>query len=154
MASRARMKTFTALAFARGLALTFESVYRTKERNKTILAILARVKSASDAAFDMWPHDLTQKDIRILSAKIEALRQEQFSEGKPATVLISFTEGVVGDVRDHIKNSRRGKALDELIAALEAWRKYYDRKGDKFDEYDEANEGVKAWDKKIEAEAA
>jgi len=142
MASKASIKTITALVFAEATVKSFRDIHARRPKNKTIMQILNRIDAATRDAFKVWPCHLTTKEVLQVSGKIEKLKQEHFGTGQNPTVIISFATGMLDDVRGHINDPGRGATLDKVLSGLMRLGHYFDRTGEKFEDYEIAGGAI------------
>lgn len=152
MASRAKRKTITTIALARGVADTIKDSYPGPDGPpKTPKKHLDRVFSACDTCFDLWPDQLTPREIERIKKVLTAMEGRVQSGNKAEAVAISaLAVMLTSDLATQIPADQRRQAIISLRQALLRLNKYYDRHLSHWHAYDAAASTVRQIDKMIE----
>jgi beta-glucosidase/6-phospho-beta-glucosidase/beta-galactosidase len=123
---------------------SLEANYRERRRNKYMLALAAKARTAAMAALKAWPGQIDPKGLKKIAVRIGQF--EKIYGNTPEFSFFSSTAlGILEDISHHINDHRRMDVLDTMISAINQIHRYFDRNLDKTTVYQRAAVAVNAW---------
>lgn len=124
-------KTLAVIAQARGI----EDMIRPEYPNgvpKTVESMLSRLEKACDAAFRAWPQRLSRRDIDRIGSAFDRSGIEGMTRPSEYCPYVLY---LITDILSHISDKARRKRLEDVMTAIKAIHRYYDRQLNKEDDY-------------------
>jgi len=143
MASKATRKALLTLGIAHGITDSIEAAYAEAGRqSKTIDKFIERIRYTCQRGFDLWPDRLDKKELSKISKQMEVLEGSVIGSETTFPVLTSTALALLSDLRDRA-NSDKQQVLDRLLSLYWQMHRYYDRRLDKWEDYDTARDAAK-----------
>jgi hypothetical protein len=154
MASRGERHALMILGLSEGIAKFIEASYINEKRNKTILEYVEQIKKRCSHAHDLWKAEATRKDIKRIDKSLHII-EDIIAENKKASisVLTSLPLALLSDLSDELnkkeqtrtgEKSKKAEGLVPLITQYRRLHRHFDRKLDKWEDYDLAVKAVNA----------
>lgn len=145
MSSKSFRNIVSTLALANGLALSIKQWSPAK----TTQAMADRLDRQCELAFECWPESLDKAEIGKIYAKLERFHSKaMLQDGRPE-LLTSITLGLIDDALKSVKDPVKRCALENVEAELWRVHRYYDRKLDRHETYDQANTAIRYWHENV-----
>jgi hypothetical protein len=148
MASRATRKILTTISMAHGVADSIRDSY-ADSLPKTPAAMIKRVHTCCRACFDLWPDELSRRELQGIADSINALEGTVQHRGKSEAVTITaLSVMLLSDLADRLPNPEKRRAVRSLLAAMIRLNRYYDRRLDHWQAYRQAAKAVEILERK------
>lgn len=148
MASKAMTNTMAALTVSGFLAERVSLLYKDRPRNKTVLEMCSKLNAHVFDARNYWP----KVDASEVYAIAERLVYFELQVCKPQVTIPEWSSvclGMLDEVLSHLKDKRRREAIERVMAGVNAMHRYFDRRGDRDDDYESAGEVVDKWQEMV-----
>lgn len=153
MASIATQRAVLTLSYVESLCMSIKEWYEQQNRQSLrLFSVLDRLIVESIEAIKLYP-PVDPKDVQEMEVKMHYLNQEiNRMHGTNATVGTAMVMGLLTDMRSYCKDgSPKAHRIDKMYALLKQAHTYFDRKGQKEQEYDKAWEAMQAYEASLEA---
>lgn len=141
MASKSMRNTVSVIAMANGIAL----VMKNHTQAETPTALASELDTGCRKAFECWPGSLDKKELSRIYASLARFETKYIPDRGRPELLTSVTLGLIDDVLQVVKDPVKRSALGKVEQALWKIHRYYDRRLDKHDIYDQANVAIDGW---------
>jgi hypothetical protein len=143
--SAALENTLATIAIAQSVAINLEAIYKTRAKNKTVLAMCKSLHFACNNAFSHWPGQLRAGTINRIAKRLERLEASVgWGQDIDIAVYTSTSLALLEDLRGHLAPYRQ-KSIDRIISAMRRVHRYFDQRMDKDSAYDLADRAVREW---------
>ncbi len=145
MASAATRNVLATIAVTESVAHLIERIYRDRPRNKTVLDLCKKAKDATQKAFTAWPDQLNEKEVNRIYAALQRFETKVFAGDADTVFLTSTALAIVGTIEPVLSDQKR----DAIVSAgkkMFALHRYFDRRFDKPETYDRANDAARFWE--------
>jgi flagellin-specific chaperone FliS len=143
MASKSTRNIIGLLSLSNNVVITVEVHHKDRPRNKTIMALADKLRSACLEARELWPEHDTRDHNEILR------RLQAYQSVLPKTgdmeILTSGVLGLLDDVLDKLMDANRKAALQKVHDIMKRIHAYYDRKLDNEEAYRIAEKAIEVW---------
>jgi len=144
--SRSQREMLGVMSIIDGVALSIESHYKNRRRNKTVLDLCGRVHRATADCMDAFGLEVDEKDYRRMDALLNRYDERTFRGDRvDMAILTSAGLGMLDGIERKVTNPARTASLDAVERALRRLHRYFDRKLDRFDDYRKAENAIRTW---------
>lgn len=155
MASRAQRKAYATMGLAKATILMIVDQKYGKRIPETVAGMKARTIGKIDHALEVWDRHETGKlsareadDIRAI---YERFVTRHMQGGFTAPALLAFTAAIISDLQQSLRDAgtektiRLSGAANAIAREMARWLRYYDRKADRWEDYDRAAAVARQW---------
>ncbi|MFW5957773.1 MAG: hypothetical protein ACOCQ0_01330 [Desulfosalsimonas sp.] len=137
MASRATRRALAVISLARAIADSIEESYKNEKNNKTAMNFVKKIRDRCQKCFALWPDQLSDTEIKRIHKHME--ETENLTENNQAkiTMMTSLVLALLDDLRRKT-NPDKHHAIDKLISVYRQVHRHYDRRLDKWEDYEAA----------------
>lgn len=143
MASKSFRNIVSVIAMANGIALVIKSATSAKTPN----ALADKLDQECEQAFKLWPDSLDKKELDKIYARLAEFERVAIPERGRPELLTSIALGLIDDLTQVIRDPVKRTALQHIESALDKIHGYYDRRLDKFETYEMANQCIQHWNR-------
>ncbi|MFZ2445723.1 MAG: hypothetical protein WAW37_05155 [Syntrophobacteraceae bacterium] len=154
MASRSFKLIVAALSLCEGCAVTVQTFYANRPRNKTVTMLVKKLDGASKKALDRWPGELTKREVTQIAESMQKAERAAFmgtGQTEDAIAYTSLALGLLDDLFRHITDPERVELLDGVHRALWNLHKYFDRRLNHHSIYERASRAIEIWQEQMAA---
>lgn len=141
-ASQSERHCYAVIGLASGIAHMIEEDYKNRDKNKTVLKYTKMIRERAKPCFYLWSNKLTDKQKQNIDNRIYELEKMIVETKAPIVVLTSMMLSMLSDMRKEV-GRRKHRKIDSLLSAYNQFHYNYDKRMDRWDAYDLANELVK-----------
>lgn len=139
--SQAERNMLGVLAQVAGIGIKVRETYTSK----TAVSIVDELIDSVGTALNIICPQLTRQEAMAMEHIMAAYQSMAIPEFGNAVTLINMGMGMLSDVLDKVKNPQRKEALELVWSRLTRAQRYWDRKGDRVEEYDLACDAADKW---------
>ena len=145
-------KPIAILGATHGIADVIAGAYQQVEKNKTMMEYITQARARCQECLDHFPGALDRRQIERIRASLQAMEKEVADKASAAT-LTAMALALLSDVRDEVERIPEGKynrrrkaerlrAIDRLHTTFRQMHRHFDRRLDRWEDYDVANRAV------------
>jgi len=140
-------KSLAVIGLAHGVADSIEKSYHGNPP-KTIKQMVDNVRARCQECFDAWPEQLSKKDIKRINDGMKVTDIVLERSAGSAAAFTSMALALLSDLYDELKDPKKSDCVLGLMGAMKRLHRNYDRKLNRWNDYDAANAAVKALNEK------
>lgn len=152
--SRAGRKTLAALTLCELVAVGIVQNYRERPRSKTIRGLGERLTERCEEAAKAFGlrRSIPAKDVDRVAARLRRFEEQVLRlEPIPLTVATSLALGALDEPLREVTDPARRRALERVETTLRQIHRYWDRRLDKWADYETATRYLDSFDKMVVA---
>ena len=145
-------KPIAILGAIHGIADVIAGAYHQVEKNKTMMDYITQARARCQECLDHFPGQLDRRQIERIRASLQAMENEVAGKASAAT-LTAMALALLSDVRDEVeqipegkynrrRKSERLRAIDRLHTTFRQMHRHFDRRLDRWGDYDAAARAV------------
>ena len=140
-------KSLAVIGLAHGVADSIERSYGDNVP-KTVKQMVENVRAQCQSCFDAWSEHLSTKDIKRIDAGMKVTDIVLERSAGSAAAFTSMALALLSDLYDELKDPKKWVCVSGLMRAMQKLHRNYDRKLNRWNDYDAANAAVKALNSK------
>lgn len=142
MASKNVRHALTIIGLAHGLADSIEQSY-SDGAPKTVRSMTDSVRARCHECFNLWPDKLDKREIKRINDRMNVLDIVVREAHGSAAAYTSMALALLSDLHD-VVGTRKRQAISRLLSVCQRLHRYYDRRLDRWQDYDAARDAVMA----------